>query len=91
MNLEPIIKAAQEELELDAYIGEEKRKVVSHDIAKDLITTTAQAVAEAVRKEERERMMRWSSENYSKSTQPLYAHVDLMALQHAIVAPTQEK
>lgn len=31
--------------------------------------------------EERERIMKWTSENYSRSTQPIYAHVDLLELQ----------
>lgn len=39
------------------------------------------------RKEEKERIMRWTSENYSRSTQPLYAHVDLLNLQNFIRQP----
>lgn len=39
------------------------------------------------REEERERIMRWTSENYSRSTQPLYAHVDLLNLQNFIRQP----
>ncbi len=48
---------------------------------------SAMEIEEAV-KEERERIMKWTSNNYSRSAQPIYAHVDLLELQ-AVLRPTE--
>jgi len=62
--------------------GEYWIRVVDHIALTDLQLQKA-------KEEERERIMRWTSENYSRSTQPLYAHVDLLNLQNFIRQPNQ--
>jgi hypothetical protein len=52
--------------------------------AKRRFATSMELAYEAGRKAERERIMRWSSSNYSRSTSPLYAHVDLLELQREL-------
>lgn len=56
-----------------------------------LLEQTHHPELQKARDEERERIMRWTSSNYSRSTQPLYAHVDLLGLQNFIRQPDQSE